>query len=72
MVSDDILGGEPVFPRTGLAVRHIGAVLERAGGLEEVREDYPALTKRDLTYAQLFARAYPRRGRPPEQREDRP
>ncbi len=64
VVDDAILGGEPVFPKSRLAVRHIGALMEREGGEEEVREDYPKLTARDLEYARIFAKAYPRRGRP--------
>ena len=67
-----ILGGESVFPGTRVSVRHVGTFLERVGGREEVREDYPKLTKRDFEYARLFAKAYPRRGRPRERREARP
>lgn len=71
VVDDDILGGEPSFPRTRLSVRHIGQLLER-GGADEVSEDYPDLSKKDLEYARLFVAAYPRRGRPLERREARP
>ena len=72
VTDDEILGGETVFPRSRLSVRHIGELLEKQGALEEIREDYPHLTKRDLDYARLYARAYPRRGRPPEHREAAP
>lgn len=61
---DDILGGEPVFPGSRLAVRHIGEMLARGADLAEVREDYPELTERDIEFARLFAVAYPRIGRP--------
>jgi uncharacterized protein (DUF433 family) len=67
VIDDAILGGEPVFPRSRLAVRHIGALVEKDGGFDEAREDHPKLTKRDLEYARLYTRAYPRRGRPPAQ-----
>lgn len=61
---DDILGGEPVFPGSRLAVRHVGEMLARGADHAEVREDYPYLTDRDIELAGLFAVAYPRIGRP--------
>jgi uncharacterized protein (DUF433 family) len=60
----DILGGEPVFPGSRLAVRHIGEMLARGASPDEVREDHPQLTERDVEFARLFAVAYPRIGRP--------
>lgn len=62
---DDILGGEPVFPGSRLAVRHVGNMLARGADAEEVREDYPYLDERDIEFARLYASAYPRIGRPP-------
>ncbi|MBS2024229.1 MAG: DUF433 domain-containing protein [Deltaproteobacteria bacterium] len=61
-----ILGGEPVFPKSRLAVRHIGGMLLRGAPVEEVREDYPYLGDEDLEFAPIFAKAYPRMGRPRE------
>jgi uncharacterized protein (DUF433 family) len=61
---DDILGGEPVFPGSRLAVRHVGEMLGRGAEPAEVREDYPYLTEQDIAFARLFAVAYPRIGRP--------
>jgi len=61
-----ILGGEPVFPSSRLAVRHIGGMLERGAPASEVKEDYPYLTEQDLEFSRLFVRAYPRVGRPRE------
>lgn len=67
LVTDkSILGGEPVFPRSRLAVKHIGEMLARGTKPEEIREDYPRLTKEDLEFASVYARAYPRIGRPRE------
>lgn len=60
----DILGGEPVFAGTRLAVRHVGEMLARGADAAEVREDYPELTDTDLEFAPLYAVAYPRIGRP--------
>jgi len=69
--SDDILSGEPVFPNSRLAVRHIGTMLRRGASVEEVREDYPYLTEQDLEFAKLYAVAYPKVGRPRAQGDSR-
>ena len=67
LVQDDaILGGEPVFPKSRLAVRQVGGRLLKGLSAEEVREDYPYLTDEDVELAKLFAVAYPRAGRPRE------
>jgi uncharacterized protein (DUF433 family) len=62
--SDAILGGEPVFPGSRLAVRHVGEMLSRGGDPREVREDYPYLSDEDLAFARLYTTAYPKMGRP--------
>ena len=67
LVTDEhVLGGEPVFPKSRLAVRQIGGMLLRGASPEEVREDYPKLKAEDLELAPVFTRAYPRMGRPRE------
>ena len=66
VTDEDILGGEPVFPRSRLAVRHVGGVLMRGASVDEVREDYPTLTDEDLELSTIFTRAYPPMGRPRE------
>jgi uncharacterized protein (DUF433 family) len=66
VVDESILGGEPVFPKSRLAVRHIGGILLRGASLAEVREDYPYLKDENLEFAPVFVRAYPRMGRPRE------
>jgi uncharacterized protein (DUF433 family) len=66
VTSDHILGGEPVFPKTRLAVRHIGGMRLRGASIEEVREDYPYLNEEDVELASMYARAYPPIGRPRE------
>ena len=58
-----ILGGEPTFPKTRLAVRRIGALAMR-GAIDEIREDYPYLSAEDIEFAKLYTKAYPRVGRP--------
>lgn len=65
LVEDEgILGGEPIFPKSRLAVRHVGEMLRRGATAAEVLEDYPYLSERDLDYARLYTTAYPRIGRP--------
>jgi uncharacterized protein (DUF433 family) len=64
VIRDDILGGEPVFPESRLAVRHVGGLVERGESPEAIIEDYPYLDEQDLKFAALFSRAYPRVGRP--------
>jgi uncharacterized protein (DUF433 family) len=67
LVTDDrILAGEPVFPGTRLAVRHVGGMLTRGASTDDVREDYPYLSDEDLEFAGMFVRAYPPLGRPRE------
>ncbi|MEQ1566921.1 MAG: DUF433 domain-containing protein [Myxococcota bacterium] len=64
VVRDDILGGEPVFPGSRLAVRQVGQMLIRGADPAEIHEDYPELSDRDLDFSRLYAVAYPRIGRP--------
>jgi uncharacterized protein (DUF433 family) len=63
-VSPDVLGGEPAFPNSRLAVRRVAGLLDRGVSVDEIQEDYPYLTKDDIAFARIFARAYPRVGRP--------
>jgi uncharacterized protein (DUF433 family) len=66
VIDESILGGEPVFPKSRLAVRQVGGMLLRGAPPAEVQEDYPYLKAEDLEFAPVFARAYPRMGRPRE------
>jgi uncharacterized protein (DUF433 family) len=61
---DDILGGEPVFPKTRVAVRHIGEMARRGASVEEISSDYPSLSKQDIEFAKRYVAAHPRVGRP--------
>lgn len=62
----EILGGEPVFPKSRLAVSRIAGLVERGESVRSILEDYPYLTEEDVSFARLYARAYPRVGRPRE------
>jgi uncharacterized protein (DUF433 family) len=60
LVTDNaILGGEPVFPKSRLAVRHIGEMLLGGASRDEVREDYPYLSDRDLDFAVAYTQGRP-------------
>jgi uncharacterized protein (DUF433 family) len=52
---DDILGGEPVFPNSRLAVRHVGEMARRGASVEEIVADYPYLSRKDVEFAMRFA-----------------
>jgi uncharacterized protein (DUF433 family) len=66
VIDKDVLGGEPVFPKSRLAVRHIGGMQLRYGEgvLAELREDYPYLKAQDIEFAKMYTAAYPKVGRP--------
>ncbi|MEO6775308.1 MAG: DUF433 domain-containing protein [Kofleriaceae bacterium] len=61
---DDVLGGELAFPKSRLAVRHIGEMARRGASVEEISSDYPNLSNQDVEFAKRFVAAYPRVGRP--------
>ena len=62
--SEAVLGGEPVFAGTRLAVRHVGGMRLRGEPVERILEDYPYLSEEDVEFAALFAEANPPLGRP--------
>lgn len=61
---EDVMGGEPAFPKNRLAVRHIGEMARRGASVDEITTDYPNLSKQDVEFAKRYAAAYPRVGRP--------
>ena len=67
----DIMGGEPVFAKSRLTVRHIGSMLLRHGErvMREIRDDYPYLNPEDIEFAKLYTVAYPKIGRPRAKRK---
>jgi uncharacterized protein (DUF433 family) len=66
VVDPEILGGEPVFAKSRLAVRRVGTMMlrGRANAEQEIREDHPSLKSEDIEFAKLYTLAYPRIGRP--------
>lgn len=61
---NDVLGGEPVFAGTRIAVRHVGRLALRGIAPSELRMDFPALTADDIEFARIFAAMRPAPGRP--------
>jgi uncharacterized protein (DUF433 family) len=66
LVNDpQLMNGETTFPGTRYTVQGIGHVLKRGELPEDVLEDFPGLTRRDLDYARMYVEMYKPRGRPP-------
>jgi uncharacterized protein (DUF433 family) len=63
VTEESVLGGEPSFPKSRLAVRHVGGMLLKGASKEEVLDDYPSLKDEDIEFAPVYATAYPRMGR---------
>jgi len=61
---EDVLGGEPVFPKSRLAVRHIGEMARRGASVGESNSDHPNMGNQDVEFGKRYAAAYPRVGRP--------
>lgn len=60
----EIRAGEPVVAGTRIPVHMLADLAAQGASREELLEDYPALTPEALDAALLYARMYPRRGRP--------
>lgn len=60
----DVMAGEAVFPRSRVTVRHVGELLERGESPSILLEKYPELSPADIEFSPVFAKAYPRVGRP--------
>jgi uncharacterized protein (DUF433 family) len=66
IVSDpDIMKGTPVFRGTRIPVHAIADMLAEGATVEEILEGYPALARDAVDLASVYAKAFPRRGRPP-------
>ena len=59
-----IVGGAPVFAGTRIPVEQIGRMLLKGATEEELRADYPSLTRDDIEYARAVAKRRPGPGRP--------
>lgn len=65
VISDPaILGSEPVFEGTRVAVNHVGQLALRGTPLDQLREDFPSLRDEDFEFARFLATLGKGPGRP--------
>ena len=65
VVSDpEIMGGAAVYRGTRIPVHAIADMLSQDATAEEILEGYPALSREKIELAPMYAKAFPRRGRP--------
>ncbi|MGD1062872.1 MAG: DUF433 domain-containing protein [Terracidiphilus sp.] len=58
IISDpEILSGTPVFRGTRIPLEHVVGLIRKGVSGAELKEDFPALTKADFSYARRQARA---------------
>jgi uncharacterized protein (DUF433 family) len=60
----NIQGGAATFKGTRILVHQITDLISRGATEEELREDYPRLTRAMIAAATIYSKAHPRRGRP--------
>ena len=65
--SPGVLAGEPVFRGTRVPLRHVASLFRKGVSEQEISEDFPQLSARDLAYARLFSRLGEKPGRPRKQ-----
>jgi uncharacterized protein (DUF433 family) len=63
-VDPEVRGGEPVVRGTRIPVSVLADLERQGASTDELLEDYPSLTPQSLAAALMYARLYPRRGRP--------
>jgi uncharacterized protein (DUF433 family) len=56
--------GEPLLKGTEIEVYRIAALLDGGWSIEQVLEDYPSLSRKDIETAKAYTEAYPKAGRP--------
>lgn len=66
MVESDpeLMRGAPVYRGTRIPVHAIADMLSQRATVAEILEGYPALTRENIELAPMYAKAFPRRGRP--------
>jgi uncharacterized protein (DUF433 family) len=66
MVDSDseVMHGAPIYLGTRIPVHAVADMLAQGATTEEILEGYPALTREKIELAPLYAKAFPRRGRP--------
>ncbi len=56
--------GEPLLNGTEIEVYRIDALIDGGASIEQVLEDYPSLSCKEIATAQTYANTYPKAGRP--------
>jgi len=65
IVSDfAVMAGEPVFAGTRIPLAHVSGLIAKGVPLEEIAEDYPALSRADLDFATIHSKMKRNPGRP--------
>jgi len=65
VVSDpETMSGTPVYRGTRIPVELVAAMMDQGASVEEILDGYPALSREQVKLAPLYAKAFPRRGRP--------
>ena len=59
-----VLSGAPCVKETRIPACDIAEMLANGDGIGAIRDAWPELTMEQIEAADLYARAYPRRGRP--------
>jgi uncharacterized protein (DUF433 family) len=63
-IDPNVRGGEPVVEGSRIPVQLVHDLIEQGMAPDEILEHYPSLTPEKIRLADVYARAYPRRGRP--------
>ena len=63
-VDEAILSGTPCVRGTRISAHDIAEMLSNGDEAAVIRDTWPVLTEEQIEAAALYARAYPRRGRP--------
>lgn len=61
---DAVLSGTPCIRGTRIPAHDVAEMLANRDSIEAIRNAWPVLTEEQIAAAALYARAYPRRGRP--------
>ena len=62
--NEAVLSGTPCIKGTRIPAHDIAEMLANGDSVDRIVEAYPVLTEEQIEAASLYARAYPRRGRP--------
>ena len=69
IVSDpEIMHGTPVYKGTRIPIHAVADMLSLGVSIDEILEGYPALTREKIELAPMYAKAFPKRGRPSSSR----